>query len=233
MKIRNNFEILGLGMKIYDNLVLSDLHIGYEEALNKQGVLIPRFQFEEIMKELEQLVMKAGKIKRVIINGDLKHEFGTISNQEWRHTLKVLDFLRSRAEVILIKGNHDTILGPIAKKRNVTVVNHFIDKDVMFIHGDKIKDIPKEVKTIIIGHEHPAVSIRDKTRSELFKCFLIGKYKRKELIVLPSFHFVHEGHDMLKDSVLSPYLKQDLGKFKVIVIGDEVFDFGTLQSLMS
>jgi|TARA_B100001964_G_scaffold203271_1_gene232169 hypothetical protein len=231
MKIAPNIEMLGLGMKVYDTLVLSDLHIGYEEALNKGGVMIPRFQFDEIMKELEDLVKKAGNLRRIVINGDLKHEFGTISNQEWRHTLKVLDFLSSQAEVILVQGNHDTILGPIAQKREILVVDHFIDRDVMYVHGNKIVDIPDEVNTLVIGHEHPAVRIGDNSRSELFKCYLVGKYKDKKLIVLPSFHFVTEGHDMLKEKVLSPYLKQDISDFKVIVVGDEMMNFGELSSL--
>jgi putative SbcD/Mre11-related phosphoesterase len=232
MQLLKKFEIIGLALKVYENLVISDLHIGYEEALNKQGVLIPRFQFEEIMKNLEGLFKKVGKVNRVIINGDLKHEFGTISNQEWRHTLKVLDFLELHCdEVLIIKGNHDTIIGPIAKKRKVKVVEQFIDKDVIFLHGDKIVDIPKKVKTIIIGHEHPAVTIKDKVRAELFKCYLVGKFKGKELIVMPSFHFVQEGHDMLKEKVLSPYLKQDLDDFRVLIVSKGVYDFGKLKGL--
>ena len=57
----------------------------------------------------------------------MKHEFGTISEQEWRDALKLLDYFGQHCdEIILIKGNHDTILGPIAKKRNVKVLDHFV-----------------------------------------------------------------------------------------------------------
>tara|TARA_Y100000310_G_scaffold134326_1_gene133332 strand:- start:5324 stop:6025 length:702 start_codon:yes stop_codon:yes gene_type:complete len=232
MKLKENIKAFGLALKVYDNLVLSDLHIGYEEALNKSGVMIPRFQFKQIMQHLEELFSKVGKVKRVIITGDLKHEFGTISNEEWRNVLKVLDYLTKYCEeILIIKGNHDITIGPIARKRNVKVIDHFIDKDVMFLHGDKELAIPKQVKTLIIGHEHPAVSIKDRVRSELFKCYLIGKYKRKELIVMPSFHFVQEGHDILKEKVLSPFLKQNLDKFRVLVVDDEIFDFGNLKGL--
>ena len=67
----------------------------------------------------------------IIINGDIKHEFGTISEQEWRHTLRLLDFLsRYCDEVILIKGNHDMILGPIAKKRNVKVLEYYVAEPI-------------------------------------------------------------------------------------------------------
>ncbi len=229
MKIRKGIEIVGLALKVYDNLVIADLHIGYEEALNKQGILIPRFQFDDIMKHLNNILKRTGKVKRIIINGDLKHEFGAISSQEWRHVLKVIDFLSGYCdEIIIIKGNHDTIIGPIAEKRNVKVMDMLIINDVLVVHGDKEVKIPKNIKTIIIGHEHPAISIRDKMRSERFKCFLIGKHKGKQLIVMPSFHFVQDGADILKEKMHSHYLKQNLKGFRVIVVSNGIFDFGKL-----
>ena len=154
MEISKNIEIvdLALYLKKENILIIADTHIGYEEALNKQGVLIPRFQFKGIIKRLEKIV-KNKLFNKIIINGDIKHEFGTISEQEWRHTLRLLDFLAKYTdEIILIKGNHDTILGPIAKKRNVKVNYYFIIDDSLIIHGDKIpKKLPK-CKKIIIGH---------------------------------------------------------------------------------
>ena len=129
MKILNNIDIVDLSLYINRHLILSDFHIGYEEALNKQGILVPRFQYGGIIKRLGNifLKLKGKKIEKIIVNGDLKHEFGTISEQEWCLTLRLLDFLgRHCKEIILIKGNHDTILGPIAKKRNVEVLEHYL-----------------------------------------------------------------------------------------------------------
>ncbi len=80
MKIYNNIEIVDLGLLIDKTLVICDTHIGFEEALNKQGILVPRLQFNEIIKRLEKIVNKK-KINKIIINGDVKHEFGTISDQ--------------------------------------------------------------------------------------------------------------------------------------------------------
>jgi putative SbcD/Mre11-related phosphoesterase len=129
MKISNGLELIDLAIFTNRTLIMSDFHIGYEEALNKQGLMVPRFQFQEIMKRLENIFLrlKGRKIERIIVCGDLKHEFGSISDQEWRQTLKLLDYFGQYCnEIILIKGNHDTILGPIAKKRNVRVVEHYI-----------------------------------------------------------------------------------------------------------
>ncbi|MDP7197453.1 MAG: metallophosphoesterase, partial [SAR202 cluster bacterium] len=147
MKILNNIEMIDLALYINKTLIVTDFHIGYEEALNKQGVLMPRFQFEEIIKRLEKIFLKLKnkKIDQIIINGDLKHEFGSISDQEWRLTLRLLDFLGKHCkEIILIKGNHDNILGPIARKRNVKVLDHYIIKSSIKKNSIKGKSIFKK-----------------------------------------------------------------------------------------
>jgi len=181
-----NLKIVDLGLLIKQEkiLVFADFHIGYEEALNKQGILVPRFQFKDVIKRLSKIFseLKKIKIEKIIINGDVKHEFGRISEQEWRETLRLLDFLTKFCdEIILVKGNHDTILGPIAKKKNVMIANHYFVDDILIIHGNKIpeKELLKKAKTIVIGHEHPAISLKENVRIERFKCFLKGKYKRK------------------------------------------------------
>ena len=288
-------DIIDLALYVDNTLIVSDTHIGYEEALNKQGILIPRFQFKEIIKRLEKIfsILKENdkKVEKIIVNGDIKHEFGTISEQEWRHTLQLLDFLAKHCkEVILIKGNHDKIIGPIASKRNVKVVEHYIiaeqsdaggpqiitkrlmsnstrkinkkvslkelsikkikknDKNsspsvllikgnknqkILVMHGDKLPNdrLLKDIDVIIIGHEHPAVSISDWPRVELVKCFLKGKYKGKELIAQPSFNLVAEGTDVLKEKLLSPFLQQNIDDFEVYAVEDKVYNFGKVRDL--
>ena len=235
MKVLPNIEIVDLALYVDSTLIIADVHIGYEESLNKQGILMPRLQFEEIVNKMNAIfaALKGKRMKKIIVNGDLKHEFGTISEQEWRNTLKFLDLLAKHCnELILIKGNHDTILGPIAKKRNVNIKEFFLikSKKILIMHGNKIpnKEVLKEVSTVIIGHEHPAVSIKDGPRVEQFKCFLKGKYKGKSLIVQPSFNTMIEGTDLLKDKILSPFLKQNLDNFDVYVVEDKVYEFGKL-----
>ena len=234
MKISPKIEIVDLALYFNSTLVIADVHIGYEEALNKQGILVPRLQFEETLKRMESILdaLKDKKIKRIIVNGDLKHEFGTISEQEWRNSLKFLDLLAKHCdEIILIKGNHDTILGPIAKKRNIKIMDNVGIGNVFVAHGNKIPDKIKDYNIIIIGHEHPAVSLKEGPRIEQFKCFLRGKYKGKNLIVQPSFNTIVEGTDLLRDEILSPFLKQNLDNFDVFIVEDKVYHFGRLGGL--
>jgi uncharacterized protein len=219
-------ELKNLAIKYKDHLILGDLHIGLEESLNKQGILIPRFQFKEIIEKLKPLLTK--DLKVIVINGDLKHEFGTISEQEWRHTTQILDlFSENNRKVVLVKGNHDTILDPIANKKNLEIVDEYIIDDITITHGDKLKKIP--TKTVIISHEHPAIRIQDKIRNETYKCFLIGKYKKHKLVVLPSFNIVSQGHNVLNEKPIGPYIK-NFKDFEVHIIGDKVYNFGKLSN---
>ncbi|MBS3113067.1 metallophosphoesterase [Candidatus Woesearchaeota archaeon] len=230
MEIMKGIKIVDLGLKIGKILIFADFHIGYEEALNKQGIFMPMFQFGDTIKRIIPILEKV-KPEIIIINGDLKHEFGIISDTEWKQTLKLLELFQNHSKnVVLIKGNHDKILEPIAKKKGLEITDHYIVKDCYICHGDAI---PKKVeqKTIIIGHEHPAITLRTEIRAERFKCFLLGRYKQKNLIVQPSFNLVTEGTDVLRERLLSPFLKQDLDNFMAFIVGDKVFDFGKLKKL--
>jgi len=233
MNIKKDIRIIDLALYLskYRTLVITDPHIGFEEALNRQGVLLPRFQFKDILERLEKILSKV-KPLTIIINGDIKHEFRTISEQEWRYTLRLIEFLAKHCKrLILIKGNHDKTLGPIAEKRNIVTADNILLGNILITHGHKlIKDL-KSIKTIIIGHEHPAVAIQEGARKETFKCFLKGRYKRKLLIVQPSFNLVTEGTDITREKLLSPYLKQDLSNFECYVVADKVYKPFKLKKL--
>jgi uncharacterized protein len=247
MIIQKNIEIIDVCLFLTKSktLIIPDVHIGYEEALNKQGILIPRTQFKEIMKKIEYVIKKTlgkhNEIKKIVIIGDLKHEFGKISETEWRQTLKFLDYLNKYCKnIILLKGNHDKILGPIANKRNLQVISSYEIENMMLIHGHKLPIVfPSKIKTIIIGHEHSAVSLKEGPRVEKFKCFLKGKFKPKDdkrtfnLIVLPSFNPIIEGTDVLKEKLLSPFLKKsNIREFEAFIVGDKIYDFGKIKNLL-
>ena len=126
MEISDNIKIEDLGLVI-DNkiLVVGDFHIGYEEYLNKQGIFIPRFQIKDVKRRLK-LILDKIKPKIIVINGDLKHEFGNISKQEWNDISELLNLMSEYGKIILIQGNHDPILEPIANKKNLDLKKYFV-----------------------------------------------------------------------------------------------------------
>ncbi|HLD05016.1 MAG TPA: metallophosphoesterase [Candidatus Nanoarchaeia archaeon] len=233
-KVDEEVEIidLTLHLKKHQTLVIGDLHIGMEEALNKQGVLIPRFQFKELLVRLEKIISTA-KPKNIILIGDVKHEFGVITETEWRNIVCLIDFLKEKAIVEIIKGNHDAIVLPIAAKRNILVKDHIKMGDFYLCHGHKLPTDSdfKEAKTIIMGHEHPAIGLQDGPRREMYKCFLVGKYKRKNLIILPSLSTLSEGTDVTKEQFLSPLIK-NIKDFKFYIVSDKVYEFGKVKDVM-
>ncbi len=219
-------------------LVIGDLHLGYEEVLNQSGVFVSRTMFEEMIKYLDSVFAKTGKVEHVVLLGDVKHDFGGILRQEWNDVLRLFDYLEDKCkEIIICKGNHDTILEPIVRKReNVKMMNYLIFGEYCFLHGNK--DFPgiwnKKIRYWIMGHGHPAVKISDKTKVEKYKCFLAGRFKGRGIIIVPSFFEYTEGSDP-RESNLGMAWDFDYGKFRVWVVGVEgdleVLDFGKLRDL--
>jgi uncharacterized protein len=233
MQISDNIEIIDLSLWIKDKrtLIVSDIHLGLEESLHLKGIMVPKQQSELIIQSLKKILTKVSP-KKIIVNGDLKHNFGKNLQQEWQDALKLIDFLEKHCqELIFIKGNHDNFLKTIATQKKIEVVDELTIGNIFLTHGDKIKETKKNIKTIIIGHEHPAISLTDKSKKEIFKCFLKGKYNSKELIVMPSFNPLSYGSDILNNKRFSPYLN-DISTFEVFVVGDEeVLEFGKLKNI--
>lgn len=213
-------------------LVISDLQLGYEQQLRAMGHNIMYEQAKQMLILLESLI-KDSKAKMLVINGDLKHEFGKINAQERRDIVNILGKLKNRVKIIVVRGNHDTMTQVLVEELGVEFVESLELDEFYLVHGHKLPDrIPSRTSSIIIGHAHPAVTINDGVRSERYKCFVIGKYLNKELIVLPSFSTIVEGTDILQKSsrIFSPFM-EDINSAKVYVISDEIRSFGTVQQI--
>lgn len=216
-------------------LIVGDLHLGYEEALNQTGVFVSRTLFKEVLKEFDEIFGEIGNVDKVILLGDVKHDFGGILKQEWNDILDFIDYLNKRTkEVIITIGNHDTFVRFIANKRKINIADYYIWKDYFFAHGDK--DYPEiwdnKIKTIVIGHAHPAVRLKEGVKEEKYKCFLEGEFKGKKWIILPSFLGASEGSDPRDGNNIVPWNIR-FGNFEVYVIGEklEVLNFGKLKDL--
>lgn len=228
---------LGLFVESEKTLVVGDLQLGFEESLNAQGVFIPRVNLKKCVKRLNEIFSELKEIDRIAINGDLKHEFGRISEQEWREVVEVLQLMKRHAkEVIIVKGNHDIALGPIAGWENVKIVEQlFLEKEkILIVHGHRVPESKEfnEAKILIIGHEHPAIALHEGVKREKFKCFLKGKFREKTLIVIPSLTELTTGTDVLNEKLLSPFLEKGIEEFEAWVIEDKPYYFGKLKELL-
>ena len=228
-------QIIDSALMIKDCLIISDIHLGYEYALNRQGVMIPRFQYKKIVARLKKIIENSNADK-IIVNGDLKHELGKINKQEWDEVMDFIEFLKEHfQEIILIKGNHDNFTGFIAEKCGLEVYENYSVANCIVMHGDRIP--PNEIKedTVIIGHEHPSIGLRSGERVEKVKCFLKGKLNGKKFVVMPSFNFITEGSDCLQQKTISPFLKDvSLDDFEVLAVENfEILNFGKIKNLLN
>lgn len=229
MDIGHGLRIVDLALQYKDHLIIGDLQLGYEQAAQRRGLLLPRFQLEDILERLQH-IFRLTKARVLVVNGDLKHEFGTILDQEWREILRFFDFALQHVEqIIVVRGNHDLALAPVAQKRSIRVVDFYRIDAVLIFHGHKL--LKETAPVLIMGHEHPALSFKERP-GEKFKCFLVGLWKKSTLVVMPSFNPLTEGSDVTRERFLSPYLKRGIERFHAYVVEDKVYSFGKVHDLL-
>jgi putative SbcD/Mre11-related phosphoesterase len=213
-------------------LVLADLHLGAEAAMVKSGILLPRTQRDETFSRIKELLERTHPA-HVVLDGDLKHEFGGIHDEEWRDVLALVDLITAYAPLTVVQGNHDVLLDPILRKRAVPFTKTIVVDGWLIVHGDAKPDQTQlaACKGLIIGHEHPSLLLDDGVRQEKYKCFLSGDYHGKRLLVLPSTYPLVEGSDVLKEAALGPVLREGKKIAAYVVEGMDVLPFGPLADL--
>ncbi|MDO8459970.1 MAG: metallophosphoesterase [Nanoarchaeota archaeon] len=216
-------------------LVVGDLHLGYEEYLNQAGVFVSRQMFNEMIEEFDEILNKFGEVDEVVLLGDVKHDFGSVMWQERRDALGVFDYFEDKKiKIIIVKGNHDNLLGSVVAGRGIEVRDFYIIDEFCFAHGNR--DFPemhdKTIRCWVLGHGHPAIKLSDMVKVEKYKCFLEGEYERKKVVIVPSFLAYSEGSDP-RENNLGLAWDFNFNKFKVRVVGEglSVLDFGLLKNL--
>ncbi|MDK2795883.1 MAG: uncharacterized protein PWQ58_1082 [Archaeoglobaceae archaeon] len=200
--------------------VIADLHLGIENAMQNVGIAIPRMQITDIIERTSNLIKKYD-LRRLIVAGDLKHEFSTNLPYEWEDVKRFVESVE--IELSVVRGNHDNYLAAILAEYSIELKEYEKVGDYYVIHGHRDFDFEK----IIMGHEHPAVKVRVRGAMYSFPCFLVAD---KSKIVLPAFSKLVAGSDVLQKNFLSPILAK-AKSFEVYAVEDEVFYLGELETL--
>jgi putative SbcD/Mre11-related phosphoesterase len=218
-----------------NTLILGDTHIGEEDALNHQGVFVPKFAFEDLYKRT-QSVLDETTPDRIVLNGDVKHNFGRISDDEWDNVFTYVELLSQYGDISVVRGNHDVLLDPITEREGLHVEPYVRLDDILVCHGHERveKEAYEAASTVVLGHEHPSVTLRQGERHEQFKAFMKGELDGKTVVIMPSMNQLREGSDLLQEQLLSPYLDSfDVMGADVYLVGEDksVKPFGQLSNL--
>jgi putative SbcD/Mre11-related phosphoesterase len=209
-------------------IVIADLHLGFEGVLYEEGFAMPRFQKAEMLRRLRDILRKY-RPRKLIIDGDLKHEFSRNLHQEWKEVNEVLDFLEGKVDLLIARGNHDNYLKTILSKRGLPLRKSIRWKGLTFAHGHE--DIEWK-DLLVIGHEHPSVKLSDEIGASIkVPCFLVGK----NVIVLPAFSPLAYGTDVTQLNPISPPLKNiDFMNLEVFTIDENlgILSFGKVKELV-
>lgn len=130
-------------------LAVADLHFGYELSQRVAGRLVPLWGMASISERLLAL-LGCYRPARLIILGDLVHDVAAAAEAR-----ALIAQAREQCDVIVVAGNHDRQLhGAIA------MVESWQSGRFCFQHGH-CPTASGDGLTRIIGHYHPAGTVRD------------------------------------------------------------------------
>lgn len=217
-----DFEIIEGSPALFWNelkaVIVSDLHLGLEGTMAEEGAYFPKFQLDSIKEDFDEILSEK-EAEKLIIAGDLKHQFKKTSGSEKKEIKEFLDFLKGYLEeIIVLRGNHDNFVGfALSEIDNVVLKEYLEFENVFLAHGHQEEIVSKfsDPDIIIIGHEHPALVLPDEVGfKEKFRSFLYGNTKdERNIIVLPSFSKISSGNrinNVGNSELLSPYLRDNV-----------------------
>lgn len=200
-------------LKCEKALVIADLHIGYERELEKKGINVPS-QSKKMIKNVSEL-LKNTEVKKLVINGDFKHNIPKSSWQEYNEIPEAVDqWLKIIDEIHLLPGNHD---GGIDRYLPSDVILHdssgAVIDGVGFFHGHAHpSDEVLSTNNLVIAHCHPTVSFIDSLdEREKKECWVKMEYKNEkgdgEAVLIPHLNPLLGGVSVNEDGYLGPFLK--------------------------
>ena len=183
-------------------LVISDIHIGLEDKIRRNGILIdPRQNIDESIKLLTNIHWETG-VNELIILGDLKSSIRIITRTEWDNVPYFLESLNKLFNVYLIPGNHDGNIKQLLPENVNLMRSKGIEFDnILLTHGHTLPRIGMNVEKIIVGHLHPIIQKEGSilqgnkiwvkinlTKKDLLEKNHKQNTRKLEIIIMPHFN---------------------------------------------
>ena len=195
-------------------LAVADLHLGYAWTHRHAGNLLPLSAAADSVARLVELVERY-QPRELVLLGDVVHR--ALPLAALRDELRALfTQLRDRVVLRLLSGNHDRRLGQLLRDCGLDpqLLPELRVGPHLLLHGDAPNEsnATKQIRQartrggfVIIGHEHPAISLSDgvATRAKV-PCFLASA----NLLVLPAFSTWAAGTVLRTHDFLSAFTRE-------------------------
>ena len=183
-------------------LCVADLHLGYAWAHRFIGQLMPLRGEEDLLSRLSDLC-SFYKPAHLAVLGDIVHQAVPVA-EVMQELTSLFDGLREICGLKLILGNHDKKLKKLAAViSDLEFVPQFETEKFLLTHGNTPPSAPKD-KLVLMGHEHPGISLGDGIRSAKFPCFLVSK----KVLLLPAFSLWAAGTDIRSYEFMSALARE-------------------------
>ncbi len=172
--------------------IIADAHLGYGWAQRRRGELGP-VEDTKSQPKLSALIDEL-RPQRIVFLGDLVH--APRPGREERDAIEILlSGLASKAEIVLVRGNHDRAFARDFGHLGISVAESWSDSTLYALHGDRLSRSALPEGHLVLGHLHPVLSTKDAAGARLkLPLFLTSP----SLTVLPAFSPYAGGFDVGK-----------------------------------
>lgn len=226
-------------------LVLADIHLGVESALDAAGWHLKSSTEERLSRIIACIDTTDPDL--VILLGDLKHSVPRITWQEHTELPGVLNAIRKRVPIGLLPGNHDVGIERYMEEGELLPKNGVVIDGTGYLHGHTYPSPDLAGHLIVSGHHHPVLHLYDEVGCSLrgSPAFLLAEVdeavlrmnhakRPTRLLLMPAFYEYAGGIDIrtLPESGISPLSRSIRIDTAEVFLSDGTY-IDTLESLRS
>jgi putative SbcD/Mre11-related phosphoesterase len=205
-------------------LILADVHLGYGWAQRRKGELGPLADARA--REKLSAACREFAPARIVFLGDLVHAPRPCGPERaWIE--ETLTQLAESSELIVVRGNHDRAFAREFSHLPVEFRESWSNDTLTAIHGDRLAVALPEHHTLILGHLHPSLAVKDAAgASQKLPIFLVSP----PCIVIPAFSPFARGYDVADGlpAELAPFFREH--EIEVIAVsGQRAIRLGPLH----
>ena len=214
------------------NLVVTDLHIGFESSLASNDVFLGKnTSINETISEIYKII-DTTKPDSLILLGDVKSSIKSISKNEWNDVPLFFEKMKNKIDTTLIPGNHDSNIQKLIPD-GITLVSSkgMVVDNSLLTHGHTM---PSEnfahVDRIIMGHVHPVFFQQDSVLNGHRVWVSIKTPKQTifpsssgeiEVTIIPSFNkYFYATHKKQYKKSISPIIEKikEISSAKIVTL---------------